>query len=200
MGDVTISERHYNNLTEAKVKAQAEAKVEHAVVHQAGLMGWFEDHTGKSPKDLAYSAGKSALRNALAGAAIYYFATTDWFNKITLFRDHWWLKPLLVLGAGYMLLRQKSPWAGALLAAGLAMFVEAWRSRPVAAAAPPKRDGTTQGPDEDAGRWDWVDDTYGRRGRWVETPNRGRTYVTEGHGAQAAERIAERVFEHARPA
>lgn len=199
-GDITISERHYNNLAEAKAKAQAEAKVEHEVVHQAGLMGWLDGHKGKSTKELAYSVGKSALQTVFAGAAIYYVATGDWFSKMAVFRDHWWLKPLVVMGLGYWLLRQKSSWAGALLAAGAAMFVEAWRARPVAAPPPPKKVATTEGPDAEAGGWDWVDDTYGRRGRWVETPNRGRTYVTEGHGAQAAERIAERVFEHARPA
>lgn len=196
MGDVTISENHYNKLK----AAEAEAKAEHGVVQKAGIMGWLEGHTGKSPKDLAYSVGKSALQTVFAGAAIYYVATGDWFNKISLFRDHWWLKSLVVMGLGYYLLRQKSPWAGALLAAGAAMFVQAWRARPGAKTDPAKPDGTTQGPDEEAGRWDWVDDTYGRRGRWAETPNGGRTYVTAGHGAQTAERIAERVFEHARSA
>jgi hypothetical protein len=58
--------------------------------------------------------------------------------------------------------------------------------------------GTTSGVD-DAGGFDWSDDTYGR-GRWIETPSGGRAYMTEGAGARAAERIAERVFEHARTA
>ena len=98
------------------------------------------------------------------------------------------------LGIGYWFWRRQSPWASAILAAGAAMFAQAWKSRPTA-----KKDNTSQGPDDEAGRWDWSEDTYGR-GRWIETPSGGRAYMTQGAGARAAERIAERVFEHARAA
>jgi HAMP domain-containing protein len=224
--DVTITENRLKKYQEAEALVRAETKIEHQMAgpgdwlmaHEearvdaklARAKGWAgmkERYLAEGAKPMLIDAGKAALRTVFAGAAIYYVATSDYLDKIAVFRDHWWLKPVVVMALGYWLLRRQSPWAPAVLAAGAAMFVEAWRTRPLdpkdAAAkkdALAKKDATTQGPDEDAGHWDWVDDTYGRRGRWTETPSGGRSYVTQGNGAQAAERIAERVFQHARPA
>jgi hypothetical protein len=227
--DVTISGSQYKRLQEAEALVKAEAKIEREMAgpgewlmareeakvdahltHGKGWAGIKERYRAEGAKPILIDAGKAALRTVFAGAAIYYIATSDYLDKISVFRDHWWLKSLVVMALGYWLLRRQSPWAAAVLAAGAAMFVEAWRTRPSAKDAAAKdaaaknalakKDGTTQGPDDDAGRWDWVDDTYGRHGRWEETPHGGRSYVTQGHGAHSAERIAERVFQHARPA
>jgi hypothetical protein len=230
--DVTMTEARFKRLHEAEALIKAEAKIEREMAapgewlmareeakaeardkralatpsHWEKLKGRYQI---EGAKPILMDVGKAALRTAVAGMAIYYAATSDWFDKIELFRDHWWLKSVVVMALGYWLYQRQSQWAGPVIAAGAAMFVEAWRTRPVDAtkaakakadAPKAKTDTTTQGPDEDAGHWDWVDDTYGRRGRWVETPNGGRSYITQGHGAHAAERIAERVFEHARPA
>jgi hypothetical protein len=195
MGDVTISESHYNKLKEAESKARAEAKLVREEAERAGLTAWKAGRKGEGLK-LMGGANAPALQAVFAGAAIYYVATGDWFSKIELFKEHWWLKPLLVLGIGYWLWRRQSPWAYAVLSAGAAMFVQAWKARPESKKDGAKKDGTTQGPDDEAGRWDWSEDTYGR-GRWIDTPHGGQAYLTEGAGARAAERIAERVFEHA---
>lgn len=199
MSDVTISGRDYNKLKETEALVKAEVKAERELGKPGFFSAWQEQYKTKGAKGMVVDAGKAALQTVFAGALIYYVATSDWFDKIALFKDHWWMKALLVMGLGYWLYRKQSPWAAAVLSAGAAMFVQAWRARPVAK-SDAKKDATTQGPDEDAGGWDWVDDTYGRRGRWQETPSGGRSYITDGHGAHAAERIAERVFEHARHA
>lgn len=193
MGDVTITQRDYDKLKEAENKARADAKSAREQAERAGMSAWKAGRKGEGLK-LMGGANAPALQAAFTGAALYYVATGEWFNKIQLFQEHWWLKPLLVLGYGYWLWRRQSSWAFAVLSAGAAMFVQAWKARPSA-----KKDNTTQGPDDEAGRWDWSEDTYGR-GRWIETPHGGHAYLTEGSGARSAERIAERVFEHARAA
>lgn len=193
MGDVTIPEKDYDRLKKAETKARADAKLARDDAERAGVTAWKEGRKGESLK-LIGGANAPVLQAIFAGAASYFLATSEWFDKIGVFKDHWWLKPLLMLGLGYYFWRRQSPWASPLLAAGAALFAQAWKSRPAA-----KKDNTTQGVDDDAGRFDWSDDTYGR-GRWVETPSGGRAYMTEGAGARAAERIAERVFEHARAA
>ena len=195
MGDVTISEGHYNRLKEDATKQRAEAKLAREQAEKAGVAAW---KAGRKGEGLMLMGGANApmLQAVFTGAALYWAATGDWFNKITLFKEHWWLKPLLALAFGYWLFRRQSPWAGPALATAAALFVQAWKARPESRK---DKGRDTQGPDDDAGRWDWSEDTYGARGRF-EAPHGGRAYMREGQGANDAERIADRVFEHARTA
>jgi hypothetical protein len=200
MGDITIKERDYNRLKEAEAKARADAKQARQEAERAGVTAWKEGRKGEGLK-LMGGANAPALQAIFGGAALYYLATGDWFANVQSFKDHWYLKPLLVIGVGYWLWRRGSSWAMALLSAGAALFVQAWKQEQERKKEEEarKKGGTTTSGFDDAGRFDWSEDTYGR-GRWVETPNGGRAYMTEGAGARAAERIAERVFEHARAA
>jgi hypothetical protein len=201
MGDLTISERDYNRLKEGEARARVDAKLAREGAERAGVKALKEGRKGEGLK-LIGGANAPALQAIFGGAALYYLATGDWFANVQTFKDHWYLKPLLVIGIGYWLWRRQSTWAMALLSAGAALFVQAWKQeqdRKKKAEDAKKAGGTNTSGVDDAGRWDWSDDTYGR-GRWVETPSGGRAYMTEGSGARAAERVAERVFEHARAA
>ena len=132
------------------------------------------------------------LQPILAGAVIYALVTSDYFNKLEFLKVHWSLKALLVMALGYYLFRKQSPWAQAVLAAGAILFVKAWKERP-------ERGKEAAGPDdEDAGRWEWD-----RRDDWREREREDerRHHVLSGHRAtHNAERLADRIFEHARAA
>lgn len=191
MGDITIPERDYDRLK----RVEHYAKTARKKTEEEGVAAWKEGRKGEALK-LFGSANAPAIQALLGGAGLFFLGTTEWLN-IQVFKDHWYLKPLIVLGIGLILWRRANSWAGVFLSAGAAMFMQALMKEQERK----KRDekaGTTSGVD-DAGGFDWSDDTYGR-GRWIETPSGGRAYMTEGAGARAAERIAERVFEHARAA
>jgi hypothetical protein len=202
MGDLTIPQRDYDRLKESETRARAEAKAAREHAEHDGIVAWKEGRKSEGLK-LMGSANAPAVRSVLAGAAIYYVATSDVFDKYKTFQEHWWLKPLLAVAIGYYLWRRGNPFGHAMLSTAAALFVQAYRARPKDddknKKPPQKADGTTQGFDDDAGRWDWSEDTYGR-GRWIHTPSGAQAYITEGSGARSAERIAERVFEHARAA
>ncbi|MEP7126324.1 MAG: hypothetical protein ABJE95_35660 [Byssovorax sp.] len=137
------------------------------------------------------------LHPVLAGAAIYALVTSSYFDKIEFLKNHWLLKPLLVFLLGYYLFRKQSPWAQAVLAASAILFVKAWKERPENAKEAAGLD------DEDAGRWEWDRRESWRererdREEWRDNP-RGRQ-MGEGRSGRNAERLADRIFEHARAA
>jgi hypothetical protein len=136
------------------------------------------------------------LHPVLAGAAIYAVVTSAWFEKIEFLKKNWVLKPLLVFLLGYYLFRKSSPWAQAVLAASAILFVKAWKERP-------ESGKEAAGPDdEDAGRWEWDrrDDWRDReREDWRDSERRTR-HLGEGRSGRNAERLADRIFEHARAA
>ncbi len=90
---------------------------------------WKDGRKGEAIFSLA-KGSTPFVQPVLGGAAIYYIATGKWFDNIQVFKDHWWLKPLVILGLGWWLLKKASPWAQAVLAGGAAMFVQAWKARP----------------------------------------------------------------------
>ena len=137
------------------------------------------------------------LHPVLAGAVIYAVVTSAYFDKLEFLKTHWLLKPLLVFVLGYYLFRKQSPWAQAVLAASAILFVKAWKERPQNAKE-------AAGPDdEDAGRWEWDRRESWRdrdrdRDEWRDS-QRGRQ-MGEGRSGRNAERLADRIFEHARAA
>lgn len=139
------------------------------------------------------------LHPVLAGAAIYAVVTSAWFEKIEFLKKNWVLKPLLVFLLGYYLFRKSSPWAQAVLAASAILFIKAWKERPEQAA---KEAAGADDEDEDAGRWEWDRrDDYRDRERegWRDGDRRARG-LGEGRSGRNAERLADRIFEHARAA
>ena len=138
------------------------------------------------------------LHPVLAGAVIYAVVTSSYFDKIELFKNHWLLKPLLVFLLGYYLFRKQSPWAQAVLAASAILFVKAWKERPQNA-----KEAAGPDDDEDAGRWEWDRREIGHdrerdREEWRDS-ERGRL-LGNGRAGRNAERLADRIFEHARAA
>lgn len=70
-----------------------------------------------------------AFATLIGGAVGWYFLSNkSWSDKIALFREHWWLKPLLVLVAGWYLWRRQNKYATIVLALGAALFAQAWRA------------------------------------------------------------------------
>ena len=82
-----------------------------------------------------------AWRAGLAGAGTYLLLMSDWFKDVQLFKDHWYLKPLLALGVGLWLWRRGNPWAAGIIAAAAAMFVKAYQERPEAKKKQPEAAG-----------------------------------------------------------
>jgi hypothetical protein len=152
---------------------------------------------GDKAQGMLSFAGAQAplLHPVLAGAAIYAVVTSSWFEKIEFLKKNWVLKPLLVFLLGYYLFRKSSPWAQAVLAASAILFVKAWKDRPEQAAK------EAAGPDdEDAGRWEWDRrDDYREREDWRGAEG-GARGLGEGRSSRNAERLADRIFEHARAA
>jgi hypothetical protein len=207
MADVTVNESTYD-----RYKRDAEAYRKQMTTHRqegeaAGVRAYKEGKKGEALM-LVGGANAPALQAVIGGAAVYWLAGSDFTKDIQVFKDHWWLKPLLIIGLGYWLWRKGNPWAAAILSSGAALFVAAWQSRSEA-----KKDAKKEaaGPEE-AGWWHdgewrehewrerpwWERDHY-ERGRWVETPSGGRAFIAEGPATRAAERMADRIFfEHAR--
>ncbi len=96
------------------------------------------------------------------------------------------------MALGYYLFRKQSPWAAGVLAAGAALFVKAWKERP-------EKPKEAAGPDdEDAGRWEWDrHDSWREREDWRAAERRAQLHSAH-RAAHNAERLADRIFEHAR--
>ena len=125
MGDITITQRDYERLKSREARAGGYTKLARERAEHAGTTAWKEGHKGLAAK-LWGGANAPALQ-AIAGGAAVYYAATYWLSNFETFKKHWWLRPLLVIGLGYVLWRRQSRWAMALLSAGAAMFVQAWK-------------------------------------------------------------------------
>jgi hypothetical protein len=137
-------------------------------------------------------ANAPVFQSLLTGAGLMWLAMSPYASKMEIFVKIWWLRGLLVILGGLYLWRKQSSFAAAVLAAGAAIFVRDWESRPEA-----KKEAAGPG-DEAAGYWwegRWYEPRWERererqiaRRRWEELPE----------GVRAAERMADRVFEGAR--
>ena len=141
-----------------------------------------------------FGAQAPILAPIAIGALIYAVATSSYLDKIEMLKKHWVLKPLIIIALGYYLFRKNLPYALQVLAVGAALFVKAWKERPEAAKE-------TAGPDdEDAGRWEWDrHDSWREREDWRAAERRAQLHSAH-RAAHNAERLADRIFEHARAA
>jgi hypothetical protein len=168
--------------------------------------------SGNKAQGVLSFAGAQApmLQPLLAGAVIYAVVTSSYFDKIEIFKNQWFMKPLLVLGLGYYLFRKNSPWAQAVLAAAGILFLKGYYERPEAKkeAAAAKEAAVAKeaaGPDdEDAGRWEWDRrdewrDREREREHWRHAERRAQR-IEDRRVVHQAERLADRVFENARAA
>jgi hypothetical protein len=192
MANVVVEEGQFNRMRHAMQEWNARRPAGEAEAIEVYRKG------NKGQGILSFAGAQApVLQPLLAGAAIYALVTSSWIDKIDLLKKHWILKPLVVFFLGYYLFRKSSPWATAVLAASAVLFVKAWKERPDA----PKE---AAGPDdEDAGRWEWDRHDHWRheREREREREAERRAHVLgEGRGVRSAERLADRIFEHARAA
>jgi len=152
--------------------------------------------SGQVKEGLLGVAGANAplFTSVLAGGGLMWLALSPYAAKMEIFAKNWWLRGLIVLAGGFILFRRQSSWAQAVLAAGAAIFVKDWESRPDA-----KKESSGPG-DEDAGYWwegRWHEPRWERdRERERDLPRRRWEELPEG--VRAAERMADRVFEGAR--
>jgi hypothetical protein len=142
-----------------------------------------------------YRDDKGGLVSAAAGAAVMFVATMDSVKDMKLFKEHWWLLPVLVLLVGWWLRKKGNRYGTAIMAAGAALFVKAWREQPADDKDKKKQsDGETKGVDDDA--------YYTRDGRWVRNPQTGATvwiptsaaYQFSTGPADYASQIADKVY------
>jgi len=203
MANVVVEESVFKRMWEG-VKARASEWNGRRPEGEAEAIEMYQG--GHKAQGILGFAGAQApvLAPLLIGAVIYAVVTSEWFSKIEFLNKYWWIKPLGVFGAGYYLFRKRSPWAQAVLAASAIMFVKAWKERPEAA-KDAKAKETSGVDDEDAGRWewdsreDWRDREDWRASRDAREADRRARYLGEGR-ASPAERLADRLFEHARAA
>jgi hypothetical protein len=125
------------------------------------------------------------LQPLILGGGVYALATMKAVTDIQVFKDHWWLRPLVILGIGIELQRRGHAWAAGLIASGSALFYQLYEDQK---AKEEKEKKPTSGP-EDAG-YPWA-----QEGRWERTPNGGWALQSpRGTG----ERIAHHLFEEER--
>lgn len=187
MANVVVEEGLFHRMRHAAKERLADWNARRPAGEAEAIEVYKQGHTGQGMLSFA-GAQAPLLHPVLAGAAIYALVTSDWFEKIEFLKKNWLLKPLLVFLLGYYLFRKSSPWAQAVLAASAILFVKAWKERP----APAKE---AAGPDdEDAGRWEWDRREDGR-----EAERRAHV-LGDGRAGRNAERLADRIFEHARAA
>jgi hypothetical protein len=193
MANVVVEEGQFNRMLQAAGGAVREWNAR----RPAGEAEAIEVYRGgnKAQGILSFAGAQApVLQPILAGAVVYAVVTSAYFDKLELLKAHWSLKALVVLALGYYLFRKHSPWAQAVLAAGAILFVKAWKERPEAAKE-------TAGPDdEDAGRWEWDRHDSWREREEVRAAERRAHVLGEGRAARNAERLADRIFEHARAA
>ncbi len=212
MGDVTMTESTLNKLlkdakTVKESSKEATEKGAWAVQKEGGRK--IKDGQWREGLLRIGGANAGALQGFFIGGLVSYVMTSDWWNGLSIFKEKWWAKPLAVLLIGYVLYQRYSAWGANIIAAGAALAMQAYQTRPKEEKKDDKNKADankgdankkdaptpdTKGFDE-AGGWDWQD-TYGRHGRWVETPHGARAYMTEGPGAYAAERMVDSVFAH----
>jgi hypothetical protein len=171
-------------VSESQWRRWANDRAKHREALRGGeRAGWETVKSGKVGKGALMIGGANApvLQSIFAGAAIYAVATSKWFEDMQFLKDHWYVKPLLILGLGYLLFRRGSPWAAAVISTGAALFVQAWKERP--------KDGKpaeTHGPEDETGRWEWQ--AHEPRGSWQLGANGDRNW-REGAGHAMADRV-----------
>jgi hypothetical protein len=192
MSDITVHGSTYDRL---KRDADAYRELARMQREQGEAAGIAAIRAGRKKEGLMAIGGANApaIQAVIAGAGLYWLAVSDFTKNLPLFKDHWWAKPLAILGGGYWLYRKGNPWAVSIMSTGAALFVAAWKTRP-------ESKEEAKGPEE-AGWWREGasgEPDYHDAGRWLEAPSGARVFAVDAPSSRAAERMAERIFEHAK--
>jgi hypothetical protein len=181
---VTVDANSWRRAMNAEAEKRKEAAAERRAQERGGIT---------SIKQGRYKEGGLAIVGAqlpwlqpiLLGGGLYALATMKAVTDIGVFKDHWWLRPLVILGIGIYLQRQGHVWAESVIASGSALLYQLYEEHKAKEEKKP-----ASGP-EDVG-YPWA-----QEGRWERTPNGGWA-LQPPHGA--GRRIAHRLFEEERAA
>jgi hypothetical protein len=168
---------------------------------------------GARNKGALVHVGKRALMTVGAVGLGWWLLNHESVNKIDVFRDHWWLKPLLTLAVGWWLWRKGNPWAMTVLALGAALFVKAYLDHEEAEKAKKAQAQKTpaSGPYFDEagavagygypgayGAPAYGTSAYGApAGRWIRTAQGTDMWLPEGQRHDLADDLAGRIYERA---
>jgi hypothetical protein len=163
---VTMTESHYKKL-EREAKAAREAGLH-------GEAAWLTLKKNKSPLMVMGAAGIG-----------WWLLQTDTINKLSFFKDHWWLKGALLMIVGWWLWRKQNPYAQIVLALGVVQLIDSYKSRPKKKEG---KDGKDSG-DADESGWDTG---WEGRYRWGGEAAGGDAPVLTGSGRTVE--MADRIF------
>lgn len=161
---VTMTESHYEKL-------QKEAKA----ARDAGLHGeaaWLTLKKNKSPLMVLGAAGVG-----------WWLLQSETVSKMTIFKDHWWLKGAVLLAVGWWLWRRQNPYAQIVLALGAVQLIDSYKARPKEG-----KEGKDSGDPGDTG----ADTGWEGRYRWGGEAAGGDDPVLTGSGRTVE--MADRIF------
>lgn len=119
-------------------------------------------------RHMARDVSTGIFYTAGAGAIVALLANLEDIRNSKEAKDHWWLVPVGLIALGYMLRKRHSPHAGAVVAAGGAIFALAYTAKQRAekqqAPAPPPQPKA-----ETAAPFAALPDAH--RGVWVQMPD-----------------------------
>jgi len=166
---VTMTESHYRKLEK-----------EAALAREQGLHGeaaWLTLKKNKSPFLVLGAAGVG-----------WWLLQSDTFNKISVFKDHWWLKGAVLIIVGWALWKKQNPYAQIVLALGMVALVDGYKTRPK------EKDGKAAGKEAgDPYETGWDRDTgWEGRYRWGGEAAGGNDPVLTGSGRTVA--MADQIF------
>lgn len=126
-------------------------------------------------RHMARDVGTGILYTAGAGAIVALLASIDDIRNSKDVKEHWWLVPVGLIGLGYMLRKRQSAHAGAVIAAGGAMFALAFMAQRNAE----KQKLAQQQPQQPPQPQQFRNDTAGpyaalpeaQRGIWIQLPD-----------------------------
>jgi hypothetical protein len=162
---VTMTESHYRKL-------EREAKA----AREAGLHG--------EAAFLTLKKNKSPLMVLGAAGVGWWLLQSETLNKMSIFKDNWWLKGAVLIIIGWYLWRKQNQYAQIVLALGVVQLIDSYKARPKS-----KETGWY----DDTG-WDTGDDDTGWEGRyrWGGEAAGGNDPVLTGSGRTVE--MADRIF------
>ena len=186
---VTVDKKSWLRAMNAEAEKNREARKE----TERGGVAAIKEGKYKAGAMTLYGAQVPWLQPLVLGAGTYALATMKAVTDIQVFKDHWWLRPLVILGIGLWLQRRGHAWAAGLIASGSALFYQLYEAEQDRKAKEEKKPAKTTSGVDDAG-YPWA-----QEGRWVRTDTGG--WALEPHRDHGTgERIAHRLWqeEHAR--
>ncbi len=163
---VTMTESHYKKL-EREAKAAREAGLN-------GEAAWLTLKKNKSPLMVLGAAGIG-----------WWLLQSETVNKMSVFKDNWWLKGAILIITGWYLWRKQNQYAQIVLALGVVQLIDSYKARP--------KEKTKETSDPDDAGWEAGGDTgWEGRYRWGGEAAGGNDPVLTG--SRRTVEMADRIF------